>query len=232
MKKRFFISLLFAAALFSACRQSAPAPQTADSGALQNGDLIFVAIPMDYQLDSTDDMSGAIADATGTDTAVNYIHVAIVERDADSIWIIDATIAHGVDRHPFSLFLKDFTLKDGSLPQFDVMRLRDTTHIARYVEQAKTYVGRGYDLWFLPDNEEQYCSELVRNAYRDDSIYRFPEAPMNFKAPDGTFPLYWQQLFERLGQPIPQDVPGTNPNDMSKSDQLQRVEVTLPLSDK
>ena len=50
---------------------------------------------------------------------------------------------------------------------------------------------------------------------------------MNFKDADGNFPVYWQQLFERLGQPIPQDVPGTNPQAMSKEPALRPVAVEI-----
>ena len=80
---------------------------------LQNGDLVFVGLPMDYDAE-TGSMDAAISSATGREGALNLIHVAIAEVQADSVWIIDATIAHGVDRHPLDTFLTDFTLPDGS----------------------------------------------------------------------------------------------------------------------
>ncbi|MBR4219331.1 MAG: hypothetical protein IKR71_09880 [Bacteroidales bacterium] len=192
---------------------------------IQNGDLLFVGLPYDYTLGDSTDMSSAITVATGEDSGINYIHVAILEvDDNDSVWVIDATLKHGVDRYPFSTFLSDFTLDDGSYPQLDVMRLKDNTKAANYVANAKTYCGRAYDLYFLPNNDEQYCSELVRNAYRNDtSSYIFSQAPMNFQAPDGTFPPYWVYLFKLIDQPIPQGEMGTNPNSMSKESCLMKV---------
>ena len=192
---------------------------------IQNGDMLFVGLPYDFNDGDSTDMSSAITAATGQDSGVNYIHVAILEvDDNDSVWVIDATLKHGVDRHPFGTFLSDFTLDDGSYPQLDVMRLKDNSKAADYVKNAKTYCGRAYDLYFLPDNDEQYCSELVRNAYRNDtSRYIFGQAPMNFQAPDGTFPPYWISLFKRIDQPIPQGVMGTNPNSMSQEPCLIRV---------
>ena len=86
--------------------------------ALQTGDLIFVGIPADYSLEG-DSMGSAISDATG-DGVLNLIHVAIAEVGKDTTWIIDATIKHGVDRHPIDTFFRDFTLKDGSLPHASV----------------------------------------------------------------------------------------------------------------
>ena len=199
--------------------------QLNDSLTIQNGDLLFVGLPMDYQLTDTACMDQAISDATAISDEINYIHVAILEVDeSDSLWIIDATIKHGVDRHPFGEFLSDFTLKDGTYPQLVVMRLQDNSDVNKYVENAKTYCGRAYDMHFLPDNEDQYCSELVRNSYTTSTgTYIFSESPMNFKSADGTFPPYWIELFDLLGEPIPQGVMGTNPNEMSQEQCLKRV---------
>ncbi|MCR5519001.1 MAG: hypothetical protein K6F21_01600 [Bacteroidales bacterium] len=193
---------------------------------LQTGDLIFVGIPADYDLES-DSMGSAIGDATG-DGALNLIHVAIAEVGKDTSWIIDATIKHGVDRHPIDTFFRDFTLKDGSMPVFIVKRLKDDSQAASFVENSKKFLGRPYDVWFLENNEAMYCSELVRESYRPaDGSYLFENKPMNFKNAEGEFPLYWQQLFALIGQDIPQDAPGTNPQDMSKAPVLKDVDLQL-----
>ena len=226
MKTHISLVLLFSLFCLFGCQQKTELP-------VQTGDLLFVGLPYDFTIGDSTDMSSAITAATGDEEGVNYIHVAILEvDDNDSVWVIDATLKHGVDRYPFSTFLSDFTLDDGSYPQLDVMRLKDNRKAAYYVENAKTYCGRAYDIYFLPDNEEQYCSELVRNSYRNDTIsYIFSEAPMNFQAADGTFPPYWVFLFDLINQPIPQGVPGTNPNGMSKEPCLTKV-LTLEHPDK
>ncbi len=51
---------------------------------------------------------------------------------------------------------------------------------------------------------------------------------MNFLSPDGSLPAYWEELFERLDMPVPQDVPGTNPQDMSLSPLLMDVPNPIP----
>lgn len=192
--------------------------------ALRSGDLLFVAIPADYSLDTTA-MSSGIAAATG-DGTLNYIHTAILETEADSVWIIDATIKRGVARYPLDSFLVDFTLKDGSLPVLEVMRLKDGPK--NMVENAKGFIGEPYDMHFLPDNGAKYCTELVRDSYLDESgLPIFPSAPMNFKGPDGEFPTYWVQLFGLLGEPVPQDVPGTNPQDMRHSPLLKETGIDI-----
>ena len=186
---------------------------------LQNGDLIFVGIPVGYDAE-TGSIDEAIASATGDKGTLNLIHVAIAEVKADSIWIIDATIAHGVDRHPLDTFLRDFMLPDGSYPAFIVKRVKGVDADAA-VERAKTFCGRAYDVRFLPDNEDLYCSELVQKSYLDETgMPIFQSEPMNFKAPDGTMPPYWVWLFAKLGMEVPQGVPGTNPQKMSQAECL------------
>ena len=183
---------------------------------LRNGDLVFVGLPLDYDAEG-DSMDAAISAATAQEGELNLIHVAIAEVQADSVWIIDATIAHGVDRHPLEVFLKDFTLKDGSYPAFIVKRVKGVDADAA-VERAKTYCGRAYDVRFLPDNEDLYCSELVQISYLDgDGNQVFDSEPMNFCAPDGTMPPYWEWLFGKLEMEVPQGLPGTNPQRMAQS---------------
>lgn len=220
MKKIVIFSAALAALLFAACC-------TGPHDRIRNGDLIFVGIPASYDADSTS-MDEAITSSTGSEEGLNRIHVAIAQVRNDSVWIIDATIKRGVDRHPLDTFLKDFTLKDGSYPTFEVKRLRDDREADLFVSNALKYVGEGYDSSFLPDNGAMYCSELVRDSYVSaDGKYIFAAAPMNFKDKDGKFPVYWQKLFAKLGQPIPQDVIGTNPQDMSTQTCLESVKVTF-----
>jgi len=209
--------------LFSACGSRECPPE------LRNGDLVFVGLPLDY--DAGDgSMDSAIASATGGEEGVlNLIHVAIAEVRADSVWIIDATIAHGVDRHPLETFLKDFTLRDGSYPEFIIKRVEGVDPDAA-VERAKGFCGRGYDVRFLPDNEELYCSELVQLSYLDaEGNPVFPSEPMNFLAPDGSMPPYWEWLFDQLGMAVPQGIPGTNPQSLSESEFLCETGAGLPL---
>ncbi len=194
----------------------------------RSGDLVFVGIPMNYSLQQGS-MSEAISAATSDSTGLNLIHVAILEVKGDSTWIIDATIKHGVDRHPLDTFIRDFTLRDGSLPTFKIMRPEASAAEAeQFVQNAKKYLGQPYDVSFLPDNGAMYCSELVYNSYiTPDGEHLFSEAPMNFLDKDGNMPLYWTQLFERIGQRVPQGIPGTNPQKMATEKTLSPIETKL-----
>lgn len=215
MKKVLIIALL---ALTAAC---APRQQ-----ALRTGDLVFMGIPNDYSL-GEDSMDGAIASATGAGE-LNLIHVAIADVAEDGVYIIDATLKYGVDRHPLDTTVKQFTLKDGSQPVYVVKRLKDAELAEEWIARAKTFCGQPYDQAFLPDNGAMYCSELVRESYLDaEGEYLFDEKPMNWQNEKGEIPVYWTQLFALLGMDVPQGVPGTNPQDMSRSPLLEAVDVDL-----
>ena len=184
---------------------------------LRSGDLIFVAPQV-----AADGMDTAIVAATGGPESLNFTHVAIVEVQGDSVWVIDATGKRGVSRRPLAVFLEDFP---GSV--FEVRRVKGVDASAA-VSRARSYCGRSYDYRFLPGNEDFYCSELVQQCYLDASgAPVFPSEPMNWLAPDGSLPAYWEELFRALGMPVPQGVPGTNPQKMSQLACLEPVAVKL-----
>lgn len=51
----------------------------------------------------------------------------------------------------------------------------------------------------------------------------FTARPMNFRAADGTLPQFWADLFDQLGEQVPEGLPGTNPNDMAREELLEEV---------
>ena len=171
---------------------------------LRTGDLLFVG-----SSEGAGSMDEAIVASTG-----NLTHVAIIQVDqAGMPWVIDATPKRGVSRYPL-----DSLVQANPGAAFLVKRLKDTTGVSRFVENALRFVGNPYDLTFLPDNDAYYCSELVREAYRQtDGSYLFDATPMNFLAPDGSLPTYWEEFFAHLDMPVPQGILGTNPQDMSRS---------------
>lgn len=72
--------------------------------------------------------------------------------------------------------------------------------------------------------EEFHCSELVWESYRaENGTPLFTARPMNFRAADGTLPQFWADLFDQLGEQVPEGLPGTNPNDMAREELLEEV---------
>lgn len=200
---------------------------TPEGPRLHTGDLLF-------QVGTDSAMEGAITAATKRDSTLNFTHVGIFLADngtdpvlgasgnaADSV--LEATSDGGVQIVP----LGDFLNRAGRIagrPGVVAMRLRDTARVTLSVMRARQYAGLPYDCSYRPDNGRFYCSELVWESYRDTCDRRiFPARPMNFRAADGTMPAFWSELFEKLGEPIPEGVPGTNPNDMARDPHLREV---------
>lgn len=205
-----FRPIIYIGVLLSAACSCLPAAPD-----LRTGDLLFQC--------GTGAMTDAIATATGRDETLDFTHVGIAIRDYRCDSVLEATTDGGVRIVALAEFLARAARIDGK-PATVAMRLRDTTGVAASVARAREARGLPYDYSFRPDNGRYYCSELVYDHYlRPDGSHCFTARPMNFRAPDGTLPRYWAELFERLGEPVPEGVMGTNPNDMSREEQLHEV---------
>ncbi len=194
---------LMAVALFAGCSESGYVPQ--------EGDLLFV-------VGGTSDFSEAITDATAWKDSVGFAHVAIVALDEDGLpYVIEATSDRGVTLTEWDAFLS-------SAPGVVVKRVNIDFRASEAIARAKEHLGEPYDWSYRPDNGKMYCSELVYESYLDSyGAPLFQAQPMNFRDPQGNMPAFWTDLFERLGEPIPEGLPGTNPNDLSKSPILTEV---------
>lgn len=174
---------------------------------LRPGDLLFFS--------DTTGMGSAVRESTG-----EYTHVALVESVDDTVWIIDATQRYGVSRRPL-------TTKYGSSDFPDVYRFKSGCFsIDSVLARARSFIGQPYDNAFLPDNGALYCSELVYEVFFDDCSEKgkhlLEAKPMNWRDKNGNLPQYWQEHFKRLGMPVPEGVPGTNPTDLSRSPMLRK----------
>ena len=190
--------------------------QTAGPEPFQTGDLVFVNLPLKK--------------VNGEDsTKTTLIHVGILEVDQqDSLWVVDVTLKHGVMRDSVATFFRDFKRSNGKYPEMIVMRLKDTTHVAEYVRKAESFIGQPYDFDFMPHNGALYCTELVYESYvTPEGEHLFKEIPMNFKEEDGSYAIYWQNLFNRINVPIPQGHMGTTPDSMMESECLRPVRNSL-----
>lgn len=182
---------------------------------LRSGDLIF-------QTEGSGEFSHAISASTATGLDTAFVHVGIVEVDsAGKCHVIEASTEEGVREIPLSDFI-------ASAPDalFVVKRLQTDFPVPETISNARQYIGQPYDWCYLPDNGMMYCSELVYESYRTTSGDRiFPSKPMNFRASDGSMPSFWENLYRELGQPVPEGVPGTNPNDLAADSRLVTVTI-------
>lgn len=175
----------------------------------RSGDLVF-------QVSAGSEMGEAITDATAKSDSISYDHVGIVCVEDGKTFVIEATPKQGVVLTAW----EDFTEQADGM----VMRLRQPCDMEKTIARAKSHLGEAYDWSYLPDNGKMYCSELVYESYRAaDGKPLFTARPMNFRNADGEMPAFWTELFTRLGEPIPEGVPGTNPNDMAREASLEMV---------
>ena len=186
--------------------------------ALRNGDLRF-------QVGAGSDMAAAIQDATSRGGVLPFTHAALAEVTADGeVRIIEAAGERGVCRTPLDEFLARSARIDGR-PAVVVCRVdagREVIDAA--VERAAGFIGQPYDWYYLPDNGRIYCSELIYESFlHADGRHIFTARPMNFRAADGSLPRFWAELFESLGEPVPEGTDGTNPADMSQENCLKMV---------
>ena len=182
---------------------------------LLSGDLIFQENPEGA-------MTGAIEQSTGG----AFSHVGIIERSEGGLSVLEATTEGGVVRTPLQDFADGSAHDSKGRPKVAVFRLKDFPEELKdsAIVRARQHLGKPYDYAYAPGAEALYCSELVWEVFLDeDGGHIFPAVEMNFKGPDGEIPRYWTDLFEKLGKPVPQGLPGTNPNDLSKSDKLKRI---------
>lgn len=206
--KIFHILCILAVALQTACTDRGYVPQ--------EGDLLF-------RVAGTSAASRAIADATAWRDSVRFSHVAIVATENGKPYIIEASGREGVTRTEWDDFMTS-SPQIGGKAGVVAMRVTADFSASKAIERAKGHMGEEYDLHYLPNNGKMYCSELVYECFlKDDGTPLFSAAPMNFRDSNGDMPRFWIELFEKLNEPIPEGVKGTNPNDMSKEPVLREV---------
>ena len=181
-----------------------------------NGDILFCVA-------ESSGMSDAIVDATKSRDSVQYDHVALFAVISGEAVVIEAAPKGGVIVSSFKEFLSNAPVVDGK-PGITVMRILGNVDIEAAISRAQSFIGQPYDWSYLPDNNKMYCSELIYECYlKDDGSHIFAASPMSFRNSSGEIPQFWVDLFARMGEPIPEGVIGTNPNDMSRDSSLQEI---------
>lgn len=196
----FLIILLFS---MSACKNREYTPQDCD--------LIF-------QLAEATEFSKAITDATAHQDFLKFDHVGLVFVEDGQPKVIEASAKHGVTITSLQAFIND------SPAGYVVKRATCNVPTDRIIATMKSHLGEPYDWSYLPNNGKMYCSELIYECFVDyNGEHIFHAKPMNFRNEKGEMPQFWIDLFNKMGEKIPEGVIGTNPNDLSKEVILEEV---------
>jgi len=182
---------------------------------VREGDLLFVTA-------GHSGLSAAIDDATATQGATSFDHVALVAAGAHGWQVLHAD-EKGSRQQALLDFQRDARSKQR---QIVVYRLRAAPAgaITDAVAKARTMLGKPYNTAYVLNEDSYYCSDFIERAFRAHHVFALQ--PMNFRNPQtGQIAQHWVDLYRGMGMDVPQDLPGTNPNDMAASAVLERVGV-------
>ncbi|MBS1571255.1 MAG: hypothetical protein JST62_02515 [Bacteroidetes bacterium] len=179
----------------------------------ENGDLIFVEA-------TKDNLSGAIDRATKNDSnSLSYDHIGIIEKTNNKTYILHSSPKNGSEK----IGLNKFIRKQGRLhKKLALYRLKDKNCSNKAVTIANTMLNKPYNFSYIQNDNSYYCSDFVERAFRNCNV--FDLQPMNFKnLKTGEIDEYWIDYYKNLKMKVPQGLPGTNPNAMSRNKKLNVV---------
>ena len=181
---------------------------------IQNGDLIFVGA-------QTEELSGAINRVTKINDETNFDHVGLIEKTADSIFVLHAAPMGGSQREEIHHFYTSQSEKKNKIVIYRLKNEYQST-IPYAITKAKTMLGKPYNWLYILNDDELYCSDFVERAFRDDKVFEL--IPMNFKNKEtGIIDNFWIDFYRKKGKEVPQDEAGTNPNQLASSEKLTRI---------
>lgn len=104
------------------------------------------------------------------------------------------------------------------------LKLKNKYTLIDAIPFLRSKIGIGYDDAFIINNNAYYCSELIYEAFKKDSIFQLQ--PMTFLHPETKDTLsIWKEYYSNLKMEIPQNELGINPGIMSLSDNIEIVHI-------
>lgn len=183
----------------------------------RSGDLLF-------QVNESNSFTDAITSTTGNRRKYSFSHVAVISVEDGQESVIEALPRLGVRRTSLHDFLNSSAHNASGKPLVVVYRLKKHVHAVNPSAVAEKYIGLPYDTTFMPGNCALYCSELVYESYLNQHGRPvFTAKPMSFKDSTGQISPLWINYFKKTGKPVPEGMPGTNPNDLSKEKIIREV---------
>ena len=211
--------IIFAFIFLSSCFQ-----QIEEEFTLKDGDFLF------QDLDSSP-LCEAIENVTPGFNDMNFSHVGIVSIINGTPMVYEA-YPPSVQLIDLKVFLNR-SLDINNKPKVIVGRLKK--EYRKSIESAIVFienkVGTKYDEFFLYENNQFYCSELLYDAFLKDSIFEL--RPMTYKYQNSNeFQKQWIDHFKKLDSEIPQGRLGINPGIMSISEKIEIVQIFGEVSKK
>lgn len=177
---------------------------------LQSGDLLFIKA-------TNQGVSKAIDKVTAIDSTTHYSHIAMIEIDANQIWVLHAGSKNGSERITLETFINE--REKGR--KIDVYRLKTQfqNSIPTAIQTAKTWLGKPYNYSYVLSDEKLYCSDFIQRSFAKDSIFELD--PMTFIDPEThKTGRIWVKYYQKLNLPVPEGKLGCNPNGLAASEKL------------
>jgi hypothetical protein len=219
MKNWLFIFLLFQISCLNRSAQ--------EDFQLQKGDFLF------QDLDSSP-LCDAIELVTPGYKGANFSHIGMVVELGDPYCINPdynyndhVRILEAFPTRVRTIRVDSFlnrSLDNNGNPKVIVGRLKLQYRYAiqNAISFSKSKIGMNYDDVFIINNNSYYCSELIYEAFEEDSIFQLQ--PMTFLHPETKDTLkIWKEYYSDLKVDIPQNKLGINPGIMSLSDKIEIV---------
>jgi hypothetical protein len=170
----------------------------------KEGDILFQSLPRSRLVDAIEGVS---------DSPFSHCGIAANENGR---WVVYEAF-RSVEVTP----LKEFIFR-GRNQGFAVYRLKSDCqkYIPATIENAKTYMGRPYDVRYRMDDDRIYCTELIYKSYREASGQQLGKlvrlGDLNWRSFEDTI-----KHFEN--GPVPLDREMITPKDMAEASQLELV---------
>lgn len=159
--------------------------------------------------------SNPITDATQGINGLKIDHVAIFHHTDSADYALEA-YGKPVSLTPLTTLLNRSKWKDGE-PHIAVGRVIVDCDMNTSMKQALSYLGRPYDRFYMPDDKEIYCSELVQKSFVDHHGQPvFSTIPMSFHDNNGKILDAWTQFYAFYHREVPEGEPRTNPGQLSR----------------
>ena len=184
---------------------------------LQEGDLLFQDLDSSPLCDAIELVSPGFKEG-------DFSHIGIVVSNNNKLMVLES-IPPKVKLTEITNFLDRSHDKNGN-PKVIVGRLKNQykNAIPKAIKFAKEQLGLKYDNIFLLNNDKYYCSELIYEAFLEDSIFQLNK--MTFLHPDtGDTLTTWLDYYHKLKEDIPQNELGINPGMMSLSEKINIVHI-------
>lgn len=188
---------------------------------LENCTLAFISAEDESDIDSA---------INTTTSSTGYSHVGLIHKnDYDSFNILHSSPKTGVISEPLEWYLKNLS----SNQYIDIYEFINLSNEDKNdaIKMGLSFIGKPYNHSFYSQDDGFYCSELIYEIFKKHDI--FESIPMNFDNPDtGEVHKYWEEYFLKLNKKVPHQEQGSNPNDMSFSPHINKIETVYLANNK